>query len=333
VGSYFKPSTDSVVGAHNRRVPDKKVVSASGAGPASPQTLLGDSPRLVFPAPEHIPPPVSFLKRQFGKERHFRINDPLFSDMSVSYWMSRKIKRDGTGTSHVAKSYIHHRVTANKYQVAFGPGCVISDEKFGLAADWSNANMPEATIDLEEMTGVTFAGANLRGAQIGKQSCLMENVSFAGADLEGAVINYAQMFKANFRGANVKDTTFALKRLSSTEHFMMSVSNKKVSPEKYYTIVMDFRDSNISAEQYDQLTGFQPTPDTRLNIIIDKYSLDDIAEITGEDKGALAAMLWAGDFELRNKSDDSVVENELYDKDLHYIPQWAMQNYVNTPQV
>jgi hypothetical protein len=311
VKQHFKPSIGSVVPSHERLIPVKDVVSASGRGPASPKTLLGKSPVFVFPAPEHVPSRPSLWQRLRPSVRTYTIPSKYIENEHTKYWASRKIQKDGSGEIHLKESYVDNRFVSQKYKLRFGPGCFIYEEKFGLFSDWSNANMPDSKIFLTEMCDINFAGANLRNAKIGRSYAQMENVSLDGADLEGAVFDNTQMFNVSLRGANVKGTVFNLSNNSTR------------------VCSMDFRDSNISAEQYDQIVKAGPWS-SKTEILINKYCLDDIAAVTGDDKETLGMMVWVGELELRNKADDSPATDTQYDEELHYVPQWAMQDYVNS---
>jgi len=322
VPAHLKPSLGKVVGTYTRNQEvaddeagggDRRPPSESLHGLAGARTPAA---KLAFPLDAYKPPKRGFLRRLRDRFDPVVTLLPGRSFGERYSWTYREINRRGEGYV-----YCDEIVSPGHWPKALcepqriGPNIKIGNSMFLRNKDYSRTNMPrlETTTDIKD---VNWSGANLTGARFtARQAALLDNVNFDGANLTGAHFTGVSLSQVTMRGADLTGVEFDRVRawLRAEDGFMVDVT-----------------DTNITEQQFDTLRKQVSSQHPDDTIRIRRYSLDEVAELTGIDKDELAVSIWAGDISYRTRRHDEKVDGDPFDADTHYIPQWEPQRLLNT---
>lgn len=283
----------------------------------SPRSLVEEQPK-VFPDQKYVPAKPTWGQRMkkkfFGPRYDTSISQQGWGGFKKTYFVRRRDMKNGHVHITVVVSMLDNFNTGERSRAVLKPGARLTSQQIFSHADCSLVNLEGAHLDVFGMLNTRFDGANLRNAKIGTSAkCDLESVSFDGANLENAELRKIRFNDVSFRGANVTGMTLTLGQ---------AVDQKGT---------IDFTDSNITGEQFDNFfVRTESGGKGEAEIVMGRYSIDEAAEILGEDPDRILTETWTGQIEFRDKETDCVSTEEHFDGSKHYIPQWAVQNYDRT---
>lgn len=309
----------TAVAAHQRTVPDARHETAHRPGPAFHTASTVRRPP-SFPDPAYVPKRPNWFRRRLNatsREKFietitYTLGGPSFEN---TYWRSVSLGRKGYGSINLTKSHIDNYATGTDSTQRLAPGEKLRDEFMLRATDLSHANLSGMTIAAKKIYATLLVRATIRGATFSTNPDQYESpqelrdVVFDGADLAGTTFDQCAFSGVSFRGANLTDVTFTPRNNNFTRN------------RESGSFVVDFTDSNVTAEQFDTFTAMGSQ-----KILIRRHTFDEFVELTGENPDMAATLLWAGDIEYRDRDTDKQ-SDEPFDRDRHYIPQWVTQTY------
>lgn len=207
--------------------------------------------------------------------------------------------------------------TIQTHEQRIGPGVEISNKAFTSNMDYSGANLTNAIIKAGEMVNSRFDGATLDGVVVGAEAKLTELVT-----------NQVKMTHTSFRGASLRGAKICSFTLSGVDFTGADMTGMEFwgmfRAEGGWAI--DVTDSNFHPNMLGSEGAVEaPTHHQSLHRVkYTRYSLEDVAELTGIPEDDLAMAVWAGDLEIRDNETLEVVTG-AYNKDSHHIPQWGIK--------
>jgi hypothetical protein len=309
VGPYQREQEVSAT-PHDRKTAAKALTGLAAGGDSTGN--------LVFPSPTYKPHSKSWWRR--WREANTAVVEEFETHgdyAPMRRWTYRDINPEGEGTvySHETMKRVRGNWPKDECETqTVGPNQTIDSPLFLEGKDYSNTNMPGLTAAWD-VGDVNWSGSNLQGATFsrGNRYILLQSVNFDGADLANARFQDAVMSNISMRGANLAGVSF---------------DNVRQDGSYDVDYFVDVTDSNVTAEQFDALRKAVSSGDM---IRINRYTLDEVAGLTGQGPDAIAVSLWAGDIVPRSYGTDQPVDaNEPFDTEKHYIPQWEVQKLLGT---
>jgi hypothetical protein len=194
----------------------------------------------------------------------------------------------------------------------------------------------------EYCMSLEYEGYNLSGTRMIKnnlffyrfENCNMDYMDFVSEEqFYGGGKRSVCFSDVTFRGSSLQDVSFENCKFTGTIDLRETNLNGVRFGEVGGVESIDVRGSNITKKQYEylcaklkKLTSSEPTN----KVIIDKYSVEDVRKETGLDTETLGVLMWSGEMDIRDRVTDETVSPSSFNPETHYVPQWVMQEFVES---
>lgn len=262
------------------------------------------------------------IRQMVGPEDRIYPDPALYAQSKVSWWEEKKRRRwrtteEGTDGFEVSvtqrnlidpdtgKGEILYRISEGGGRGWAQPIRPVTALRGIQAADLRRANLGGATLT-SHVSSCDLRGANLDGISVDPE---MRHIFFSNTDMTAASCVGALFERINFLGG-----------ISFRGANLLGASFKNVSFGGNAGAVVDFRDSNITADQLNDATSSLDPGANNVTVLYPSLTFQEASEKLGINEDELAVLVWAGDIEVRDQQGRVVTDG--FDTTQHRICIW-----------